>query len=303
MSSFSPKRIARRYMSRNLYSRLAKVYNPILGFAASIIYMPLSLVPAGLLVRVKERLRIKEKLDYSRDNVFLNVESLFEHKVRLNSCSKEPETVEWIEKFVAPGDVVYDVGANVGAYSLIIDRHTRGTAKVVAFEPSFSNFAQLCNNIKLNSCGRSIVPLYVALSNTTGVFEFNYTSTLPGHALHALGKSLNQKGDAFSPEFSLQMLSYRMDDLVEIFRLPKPNHIKLDVDGIEHDILLGACGCLSAPSMKSICVEIEPTMESAQRILGLLARCGFRKWCERSHGTGSDTTNCIFVRDGFAPRV
>src|SRR5262245_24362605 len=54
---------------------------------------------------------------------------------RLQSVRKEPWTARWINEFIKPGDVVYDIGANVGAYALLAAKVTKHRARVYAFEP------------------------------------------------------------------------------------------------------------------------------------------------------------------------
>ena len=67
---------------------------------------------------------------------------------------KEPETIAWIDD-MEPGEVLYDVGANVGVYALYAA--SRGI-KVVAIEPVFENFSRLMQNIELNGFN-NVLPL------------------------------------------------------------------------------------------------------------------------------------------------
>ena len=71
--------------------------------------------------------------------------------------------MRWIEGFVGPGDVFYDIGANVGAYSLIAARATANRARILAFEPVPSSFLDLSRNVALNACADSVVALPFAL--------------------------------------------------------------------------------------------------------------------------------------------
>jgi len=249
-----------------------------------------------LLVEIKERGLVTVKMDYEPAEIVLAAESIIEYKTRRFSCRKEPETIQWIEKYMGPGDVVYDVGANVGAYSLVIDKHTRGQAKVYAFEPSFSTFAQLSKNIYLNGCQGRVIPLGIALSSSTQLDVLNYSSLLPGTALHALGKPINQLGQDFKPVLEQPVLSYSLDDLIEVFRLERPSHIKLDVDGIELEILNGAGVTLNWPGLKSIQVEMEPSLEVCQVIVDYLLEKGFRLELISYHGSETETSNYLFVR-------
>lgn len=105
---------------------------------------------------------------------------------RLNACKKEPETVEWIETFFNEGDVFYDIGANVGAYSFVAHAITNGLCKVFAFEPSFSTSDSLCKNIILNKCTNEIFPLQISLSDDTEIKRFHYHDIAPESSMHLL---------------------------------------------------------------------------------------------------------------------
>lgn len=237
-------------------------------------------------------------LDYPAGTIRLVVDSEAELP-RLRSCLKEPETVAWIERYVRPGDVLFDIGANVGAYSLVADRASGGTCTVYAFEPSFSTFAQLSRNVALNGSAGRVIPVAVALSDRNGLVTFNYSSVAPGAALHALGESVDNLGRSFHPAFSQPVLSYRMDDFVAEFSVAPPNHIKLDVDGIELKVLHGATRILADRALRSLLVEVEPARPELAAIEALLASNGFVLQGRYPHGDGRDsTTNLLFLREG-----
>ena len=63
-------------------------------------------------------------------------------------ATKEPETIEWMDRLFKSDEVMWDIGANIGLYSLYAAR-AKGL-KVFAFEPESTNFARLNNNINLN---------------------------------------------------------------------------------------------------------------------------------------------------------
>ena len=232
-------------------------------------------------------------MDYDHRDIFLNVDSDFEYRVRLHSCKKEPETVEWIETFFREGDVLYDVGANVGAYSLVASKFFGGKVQVYAFEPSFLNFPQLCKNLMLNQCQESIVPLQVALSDKTTIETFNYYNLFPGGAVHALGEAIDHNGDAFTPMSKQPVLTYRTDDFIKQFDIPSPNHIKIDVDGTEFSVLKGMDETLENKSVRSMLLELSEGRGHGSEIFQLLSNKGFKV-----HGTYG--SNHILVRGAQA---
>lgn len=241
---------------------------------AAVVGFSVRLLPTRVKLVVKKNSDIIRKMDYARHDIYLNIESRVENDVRLLSCAKEPETIDWIETFFHEGDVFYDVGANVGAYSLVASSFCQGNIQVYAFEPGFLNFPQLCKNVFTNSMQQSITTMQVALSNTTGMVVFNYENLIPGGAIHTLGEPIDYKGESFEPMVTQQVLSYRVDDLISQFKIPAPNHIKIDVDGIELDVLKGADQALGSPTLKTILLELEDGDDEAIRITEYLKAHG-----------------------------
>lgn len=234
------------------------------------------LFPGRSRVAIKSSIGLVRRIDYKPRRVLLNIDSDFEYRVRLHSCSKEPETVNWIETFFKPGQVMYDIGANVGAYSLIASKFFNGDLKVYAFEPAFQNYNQLCKNLVLNHCGASVVPLQVALSGSTSIETFNYRNIVPGSAVHALGEPVNHLGDTFAPALSQPALTYRADDFIIQFKIPPPNHIKIDVDGIEFELMRGFDKTLDGLSVESILLELNEERGHREDLLSYLDSKGFK---------------------------
>jgi FkbM family methyltransferase len=276
---------------------LARAHRSVDLAASRALGAVLGALPLRVRALTRERLTSTGPLDYPRGPIRLVVDAESELP-RLNSCRKEPETVAWIERFVRPGDVVFDIGANVGAYSLVVERATGGQCTVYAFEPSFSTYAQLSRNVALNGAQGRVIPVLVALSDVNGLVTFNYSSLDPGAALHALGDSIDNKGKPFHPALTQPVLSYRMDDFVAQFTHAVPNHVKLDVDGIEFKVLEGGRRTLADPALRTVLVEVElgrPELDAIQR---LLAEHGFVEHARHPHGTGTDSAaNLIFVRE------
>lgn len=292
------KDLLRRLLPSDVVATLAAAHRRVDVTLAAALGRAFGVLPLRVRALTRGRLESIGRLDYPPGSIRLMVDSEAE-LARLRSCFKEPETVAWIEQFVRHGEVVYDIGANVGAYSLVVDRATQGTCKVYAFEPSFSTFAQLSRNVALNGSQGRVVPVLVALSDVSGLVAFNYSSLSPGTALHVLGDAVDHQGKPFSPEFSQPVLSYRMDDFIEQFALPAPNHIKLDVDGVELKVLRGATRALANPALRSVLVEVEPVTPGFSAIQSLLVTNGFLLHGRYPHGpTENSTTNLVYVREG-----
>jgi len=215
------------------------------------------------------------KLDYNKNDLWIHADSRLEEESRAFSCQKEPETVQWIEKYVKKGEIVFDIGANVGAYSLIMAIALQGEGMVYSFEPNSFNFFQLIRNIKLNNLQETISAFNIALSSKKQICDFNYKDLVFGSSLHALGKAQDLAGDSFIPEFKQKMISYSIDDFVKEFNVPTINHMKIDVDGIEAEIIKGAVNTFSKKEFKSLMVELNDDLEEDVHSKEMLEGFGF----------------------------
>lgn len=293
------KKILKKCLTQKQCVKLVNIRRDILKnvFGAMVRRLP----PASQL-DIKAMIEIKKKIDYRKQDILLLIDSDIESDVRLHSCEKEPEMINWIETFFKAGDIVYDVGANIGAYSLVAAKFSKEKIKIYAFEPGFINFSKLCNNIMLNNCQKSIIPLQIALCDKTGIETFNYSNLSSGAALHTLGDAIDFSGEIFEPVFKQQILSYRMDELINIFKLPVPNHIKIDVDGIELKILKGSGEILKNKLLKSVLVELQEGTNSAEEIINLLVSAGLKIHSKHRYvygnpiGPTAKTYNYIFKR-------
>jgi FkbM family methyltransferase len=186
--------------------------------------------------------------------------------LRLHPLRKEPWTVRWLERNLRTDDVLYDIGANVGVYSLIAAHVSRRRARIVAIEPAYGNYAELCENLLLNDAQDVVVPLPLVLCAERRLGSLSYRDTTPGAAMHTL--------DAAEPgAYRQPVLVYPLDDLVDLFDLPVPTLIKLDVDGSEAAVLEGAERTLRDPALRSLVVEVD--VAQTDRVTDLLDRAGF----------------------------
>ena len=135
----------------------------------------------------------------------------------------EPETISWIDDEVEPGDVVWDVGANVGLYSCYA---AKAGARVLAFEPSGINFGLLVAHVELNGLDQSVAPYCLALTDTSRATELFTSSFEPGHAFNAIDSPESQFS-AFKPKFRQAILGFAADDLGGPLRpaLPRPSEV------------------------------------------------------------------------------
>jgi FkbM family methyltransferase len=167
------------------------------------------------------------------------------------TLSKEPDTLRWIDSFEC-SDVFWDIGANVGVFSLYAARQRR--VRVLAFEPSADNYMVLCRNVEINSFDGLVLPFCVALAGSTKLGVLNSPTSKMGASLHQFG----DRGETSrywngGQTTSVQgMVGFTIDDFIQWFQPPFPTRLKLDVDGLEWAILQGARRTLCDKRLRSI---------------------------------------------------
>jgi FkbM family methyltransferase len=212
-------------------------------------------------------------------------------------ATKEPDTIAWIDEFFRPGDVMYDVGANIGQYALYAAKRLGGECKVLAFEPESLNYAKLNRNIVLNGLADSVMAYCLALTDRTRFDTFHVGSFAPGAALHALGQPLTQGEKPFASQHQQGALGMRMDDMTGRFALPFPNHVKIDVDGLEGPVIRGAEKTLADRRLRTALVEVFMHKDIAAEIKAAFFHCGFAlRNADSVNYTQGAVQNLIFTR-------
>lgn len=215
-------------------------------------------------------------------------------KWRANSLfKKEPSTIEWLDT-IKPGEVLWDVGANIGSYSVYAG--VKGV-KVYAFEPEAENFALLTKNLIFN--GLEPNAYNIALSDKQNIGTLYLGQAEAGGACHSFGAEVGHDLQS-RPSVSKQgCIAMTIDQLVEM-GLPRPDHLKIDVDGFEMNVIKGAAKTL--PLLKSFIVEINPNVHQHMDILTYVDDCGFSydpeqvKRAERKEGTFKGVAEYVFTK-------
>lgn len=129
------------------------------------------------------------------------------------------------------GDVFYDIGANVGFFSVIAAKLVGNTGKVYAFEPGKENAASIRHNAELNKF-EQIEVIEKAVSVTSGTGQLLLAQYSGGHALATADVPPDLAG-----EVTVDLVS--IDELIARQQIAPPNFVKVDVEGAELDVLKG----------------------------------------------------------------
>ncbi len=186
---------------------------------------------------------------------------------------KEPDTLDWLDSF-EPNSVFFDLGANIGQYSLYPAKKFGDAIQVYAFEPQCINYYLLNKNIYLNKLEKNVTAYGVAISGVSGFSKLYIPKFIAGGNRSQFGnEDLNTMK---RPASHIQgMFGVTLDDLCSKWGLPCPNYIKIDVDGIEIPIIRGAETTLKNLEVRSVIVELG-TSEEQDEAVKLLEQAGFK---------------------------
>ncbi|MCF8176917.1 MAG: FkbM family methyltransferase [Sulfuritalea sp.] len=225
------------------------------------------------------------------------------NRYRVDSFStKEPETLEWIES-MPQGSVVWDAGANVGLYSCYAAK--RRTCRVFAFAPSVFNLELLARNVFLNDLTERVTLVPLPFSDVLAVNTLNMTTTEWGGALSSFGQDFGHDGQAMHKVFKFPTIGLSMGGAVELLKIPQPDYIKMDVDGIEHFILKGGMPVLS--KVQGVLIEINDSFTAQASDASMYLRQAGLALREKRHaevfntGMAQHTFNQIWIRPAVDP--
>jgi len=204
----------------------------------------------------------------------------------------EPRTTQIIQARVQPGDVVVDVGANIGYFSIVAARAAGPSGRVVAFEPVESVRRQLARNLQLNDL-EHVEIRSEALSDRTADATF-YQGPDRDTGLGSL-RPLEQG-------HQVTVHQVRFDDIWDPSR--RVSLVKIDVEGAELRVLQGMADCLTR-DRPDIIVEVTDQFlralgASASDLLGFLTACGYRMYQIPDEGPLAEiTTSAALAQAGF----
>jgi FkbM family methyltransferase len=163
-----------------------------------------------------------------------------------DGCS-EPEVMNALRSHLNAGDTFIDVGAHIGQYSLLASRIVGANGTVHAFEPDPSTFELLVENMRSLA---NVSVNQIALSNEKGSAEL-----FLGDVAHVAFNSLRPLSSCGTGKHC-SVATLTLDEYVASRRLAKVALIKMDVEGAEMNVLLGARELLTGLNKPRIVLEL-----------------------------------------------
>jgi len=164
--------------------------------------------------------------------------------------NREPWLIKELSN-LKENDIFFDVGANLGQFTVPFAKHT----KVYAFEPAKNIYPYLEKNIHINNVAQNVTIIKAIVSDHVGNTEF-YQSD----------ESNIFSGILNPEEYNSEWKSVRrdiiptvtVDSIVDEYGISKIDWMKVDVEGAEALVIKGSAGCLERKLVKNILIEMHP---------------------------------------------
>jgi FkbM family methyltransferase len=165
---------------------------------------------------------------------------------KVKTFETEVEVLDFIDQ-IKPGEVLFDIGACGGAFSLYA---AKKGIEVWSFEPDPTNYQLLLDNIKRNpECGDRIHAINVAIGAKIRQERMSTNENKPGGHNKVL-ESANVRGRGpYENIVNVVTLDSLISKVV-------PDYMKIDVDGSEMNLALGAANMLKQPKLKQVMIEL-----------------------------------------------
>lgn len=197
--------------------------------------------------RILSHLKNKVKSDFVEiegNKMFLDKEDSLNISIK---NAFEPFETECVKKIIKKGDIVLDIGANIGYFTLIFANIVGETGRVFAFEPDPTNFDLLKKNVEINGY-QNVVLEQKALSNKIGKADLYLSKT--NMASHRIFKAGDKRR-------SIEIDVITLDEYFKNFN-KKINFIKIDVEGVEPAVIQGGLKTLEKQDKIHIMIEFFP---------------------------------------------
>lgn len=233
------------------------------------------------------------RLGYKRARIPVHVTPEVVRRVHGGIVPIDRSTVDWLEQWVGIGDVVYDVNAGFGAYTLIAAMQ-RG-ATVIAFEPGYRAYTVLCENLALNGIQGSVVAVPLPLGDRDALAEMKYERGRSGYGRYAVQPRAwrIRPSDAVQAHVRTVCIT-RLDTAIERYGLPEAGHLRLSAHAAA-GVLAGGARTLASGSLRTIWAHLRPQDEAAmtEQLGAVGLRTAMRRVTERS-------VRIVFARDAEA---
>jgi FkbM family methyltransferase len=201
-----------------------------------------------------------------------------------------PAREEDIIKLFRPkeGDVVIDVGAHIGKYTILASKMVGSAGKVIAIEAHPANYDILNKNIVLNKLS-NVVTLNYAVHSKEDIVKL-YEAAPAHEEGFTIYNTIMSDRETVNNQKYIEVKANTLDSLMLANGINQVNWIKVDVEGAEFEVLKGSTSVLSSSKDISILLEVHNVGDKKKTfyepIMTLLRSNNFRIFFERIHESG-----------------
>jgi FkbM family methyltransferase len=189
------------------------------------------------------------------------------------------------------GDIVVDVGAHMGKYTIIASKQVGANGKVIAIEAHPGNYDMLNHNIKLNGL-TNVIPLNYAVYSKETKIKLFLPDEESGYTMHhsVMFNYLSSKYplQGKDNEKFIEVNANTLDNLLQKNGIPQVNWIKIDVEGAEFEVLKGSADILSISKDISLLIEVHnpSDIDHYKQIMDFLKPYNFKIEFEKIYRSG-----------------
>jgi FkbM family methyltransferase len=192
-----------------------------------------------------------------------------------------------IERFLPKqGDIVVDIGAHMGRYTIIGSKRVGTQGKVVAIEAHPGNFEMLNRNIKLNQL-TNVIPLNYAVYSKETKIKLYLPDEESGYTMHhsIMSNYVFTKYKDKTEDKFVEVSANTLDYFLQLEGITDVNWIKIDVEGAEFEVLKGAHNVLSNSKNISLLIEVHGK-DTYEPIIKSLRSYNFKIDFEKTYENG-----------------
>jgi FkbM family methyltransferase len=289
----------------------AKIFDRLILFSVRLIYLGVRVILRIILGKERRDRVYKEKDINFKDFLYRSLKLLgIEKSVMLKfdvpkygyrvycPINKEDFAImsrhedEIIDHFnTKQGDIVVDVGAHMGKYTIIASKQVGANGKVIAIEAHPGNYEMLNHNIKLNGL-TNVIPLNYAVYSKETKIKLFMPDEESGYTMHhsVMFNYLSSKYplQGKDNEKFIEVNANTLDNLLQKNGIYQVNWIKIDVEGAEFEVLKGSANILSTSKDINLLIEIHNPGDTNhyKQIIDFLKSYNFKIEFEKIYESG-----------------